>query len=165
MVGDPGVEPGLPCSQSRRVSVSLASGGEGRNRTGSATLAGRARYLTCHPHEWTAPDSNRKPPPCRGGALPVGASSPWPPRTVAAAQAGSAACLKMLNAMDMSSVKPVLGARRDGGARTPSTPGFGDRGSSIELLPLSESILRTLDSVRECGRRDSNPHGLAATRT
>ena len=49
MVGDPGVEPGLPCSQSRRVTVSLASGGEVRNRTGSPTLAGRGRCLTCHP--------------------------------------------------------------------------------------------------------------------
>jgi len=26
--------------------------------------------------KWTAPGSNREPPPCRGGALPVGASSP-----------------------------------------------------------------------------------------
>src|SRR5216684_7953954 len=32
------------------VTVSLApDGGEGRNRTGSAALAGRARCLTCHP--------------------------------------------------------------------------------------------------------------------
>src|ERR1700761_191986 len=80
MVGNPGVEPGVSWSQARRVAVSLAPGGEGRNRTGSTTLAGRVRYLTCHPHAWTAPDLNREPPPCRGGALPVGASSPGPPR-------------------------------------------------------------------------------------
>ena len=59
MIGNPGVEPGVSWSQARRVAVSLASGGEGRNRTGSTTLAGRVRYLTCHPHAWTAPDLNR----------------------------------------------------------------------------------------------------------
>jgi hypothetical protein len=57
MVGDPGVEPGLPCSQSRRVTVSLASGGEVRNRTGSPTLARRGRCLTCHPQ--SGPPRNR----------------------------------------------------------------------------------------------------------
>jgi hypothetical protein len=59
MVGNPGVEPGSSWSQARRVTVSLAPGGEGRNRTGSATLAGRARYLTCHPHALRGPLRSR----------------------------------------------------------------------------------------------------------
>lgn len=67
MVGDPGVEPGLPCSQSRRVTVSLASGGEVRNRTGSPTLARRGRCLTCHPR--SGPPRDRT-----GNLRPAGAA-------------------------------------------------------------------------------------------
>lgn len=96
MVGDPGVEPGLFCSQSRRVSVSLASGGSGRNRTDSATLARRARYLSSSP--------------------------PWPPRRIAAAQAGSAACLKMLTLWTCQVSSPFEGLAR--------VPGF-EPGQSV----------------------------------
>jgi hypothetical protein len=45
----------------------------------ASTLARRDRCLSCHPREWTAPDLNREPPPCHGGAPPVGAISPQPP--------------------------------------------------------------------------------------
>ena len=65
VVGSPGVEPGLPPSRTGWISVFLepggpgGAGGEGRNRTGSSTLAGRDRCHSCHPREWTAPDLNR----------------------------------------------------------------------------------------------------------
>ena len=79
VVGSRGVEPGFTPPRTGWITVFLEPGGQGRNRTDSSTRAGRDRCLSCHPREWTGPDLNREPPPCHGGALPVGASSPQPP--------------------------------------------------------------------------------------
>jgi hypothetical protein len=116
MVGDPGVGPGLPCSQSRRVSVCLASGGEGRNRTGSAALAGRARCLTCHPQGRRVPDNPVKKDGTRRhrgrpGCLPI-----WCSR------------------YGGFNLRACYEARRGGRNRT-RTRGFGDRCSAVELRP------------------------------
>jgi hypothetical protein len=116
MVGNPGVEPGSSWSQARRVTVSLAPGGEGRNRTGSAALAGRARCLTCHPQGRRVPDNPVKKDGTRRhrgrpGCLPV-----WCSRY------GGFNC------------RACYEARRDGRNRT-RTRGFGDRCSAVKLRP------------------------------
>jgi hypothetical protein len=129
MVGDPGVEPGLPCSQSRRVTVSLASGGEVRNRTGSPTLAGRGRCLTCHPH-------------CRCGA-PVQAvpGRSWPIfRRTASVWRQDGAC------RGCSRYGHVKKQARKGRARTagvePASASFGDWRSTFELDPYKRRTAR-----------------------
>src|ERR1700727_182537 len=91
MVGNPGVEPGVSWSQARRVAVPLApDSGEGRNRTGSAALAGRARCLTCHPQGPPRPDT----PAIRGGRGGIAA--------------GQVACRYGAHAMEFSKVKPAM---------------------------------------------------------
>jgi hypothetical protein len=106
-----------------------------------------ALTITRHPEHqqarWTASDSNREPSPCRGVALPVGASSPGPPRPDTppviqggrgGSMAGQAACRYGAHAMEFSICKPVHKASKDGGNRT-RTYGFGDRCSAVELRP------------------------------
>ena len=121
MVGDPGVEPGLPCSQSRRVTVSLASGGEVRNRTGSPTLARRGRCLTCHPQSGRT--GNLRPAEAalcqlelaahRGAAPGTGLSPGVAGLSFAAPHQcrGRMAPAADAHAMDMSKSKPVKGAQ------------------------------------------------------
>jgi hypothetical protein len=97
MVGNPGVEPGSSRSQGERVTVSLTPGGEGRNRTGSAALAGRARCLTCHPQGRRAPDNPVKRT-GRGGIA-----------------AGLDACRYGAHAMEVSIVEPARRRARTAG--------------------------------------------------
>jgi hypothetical protein len=113
MVGNPGVEPGVSWSQARRVAVSLAPGGEGRNRTGSAALAGRARCLTCHPQGPPRPDS----PAIKGGRGGIAA--------------GQVACRYGAHAMEFSIIKPAM--RRAG------TAGIEPAHAALEtaVLPLN----------------------------
>ena len=58
MVGKQGLEPRPPGPRPGTLPLTLhPDGGEGRNRTGSAALAGRARCLTCHPQGRRVPDN------------------------------------------------------------------------------------------------------------
>ena len=114
MVGNPGVEPGMSWSQARRVSVSLAPvGGEGRNRTGSTALAGRARCLTCHPQGRRVPENPVK----RTGHGGIAA--------------GQDACLYGAHAMEVSIIEPAM--RRAG------TAGIEPAQAALEtaVLPLN----------------------------
>lgn len=162
---DPGVEPGVSCIPSRQInrlprsrksgppesnrvsprsergrlpSSSIQSSGEVRNRTGSPTLARRGRCLTCHPHAWTARGLNPEPPPCQGGALPVGASSPLrhgarcrlsPGAAGLSSAVPSQSCGRMApaadaHAMEMSINKPVEGHAGTAGVEPAFRPGW-----------------------------------------
>ena len=83
-----------------------------RIRTSGLVLPKHAPYPSAMASQWTAPGSNRKPTPCKGVALPIGASSPmrqaWRPAADDA------------HAMEISKFKPVREARRDEGNRTPN---------------------------------------------
>jgi hypothetical protein len=113
MVGNLGVEPSSSRSQSERVTVSLVPGGEGRNRTGSAALAGRARCLTCHPQGRRVPENPVKRT-GRGGIA-----------------AGQDACLYGAHAMEVSIIEPAM--RRAG------TAGIEPAQAALEtaVLPLN----------------------------
>jgi hypothetical protein len=78
VVGSPGVEPGFTPSRTGWISVFLEPGGEGRNRTGSSTLAGRDRTVAAVP-KVDRPGLEQGTSAMQGAALPVGAGSPQPP--------------------------------------------------------------------------------------
>src|SRR5271170_4623677 len=88
-------------------------GGEGRNRTGSAALAGRARCLTCHPQGRRVPDNPVK----RAGRGGIAA--------------GQDACLYGAHAMEVSIIEPAM--RRAG------TAGIEPAHAALEtaVLPLN----------------------------
>ena len=68
-------------------------GREAGTRTPSAWSQARRAYPYATSRcvrTWTAPGSNREPSPCRGVALPIGASSPWAARPEMTGQPGQA---------------------------------------------------------------------------
>ena len=125
-----------------------------RDRTSDLMLPKHAPYRSAMASQWTAPGSNREPSPCRGVALPIGASSPWAarPGTTRAAGAGprrrgrnirareAAACLflwcfrcAVVNTLARSPRGVVL--RMDGRNRTCNHWFWGPALSLVELRP------------------------------
>jgi hypothetical protein len=75
-----------------------------RIRTSGLVLPKHAPYPSAMASQWTAPDSNRKPTPCGGVALPIGASSPEAARRRAA---GSGRSCGREN-RSLSAIRPAL---------------------------------------------------------
>jgi hypothetical protein len=127
MVGMQRLERRVSCSQGRRGTTSPSS------------------------RSWTASDSNREPSPCKGVALPIGASSPWLPRPhqvytgtargstfitalVRATPFRRGRAARCLNTLLSSQIRAHLGASAGGRSRTLSA-GCGDQRRNRPLHP------------------------------
>src|SRR5215469_5667530 len=132
-----------------------------------------ALTLTPHPVAWTTEESNPEPSPCKGVALTVGASGPM--SAPAAARGGGLEAHENLVTTrkypGLTDVFPLLSSqcasgsprraphRWAGGIRTPIYIGFGDRRSTVELRPTTDSVVQ-----KETARHGPCPGGRVGLR-